>query len=456
MEYLLIVLALIAVVLAIVTFSYIRKVGSLNAKLNSLSAENGKLAGELKAKEEYDEKFADAREQAETLAREQHAKELQALKEQYEKSLEQMKETFKNLSNENSSAFKSQSAETINELLKPMKEKFDSFEKVVNETKDASLKQHTELQTRIEEVMKHSEDIGSEAKNLANALTGYAKVQGDFGEMLLTDILKKAGLVEGIHFDTQSVMTDENGHEIKSDQGGTMIPDVLVYYPDDTMVVIDSKVSLKAFNDYMSAEQPEVKKLNAQKVVDSISAHINELKNKNYTSFIPEGKRKVDFNIMFIPIEGAFQLMLDADPKLWQTAKDNNVLIVSQMTLTIVLNMIQMAWKQHSQEENLQKVFTTASEMMSQIKNWLVEYEKVGNYLGKAQDAYADSVKKVRDSNQSVINKIVKLEKMGVSTKPSQGKISTKSRVGAPETVVPVSFEPVKDTEDETENNQLL
>ena len=426
----------------------------LRGEVRNLTAENGKLSGQLEAKEAFDNKLKEARNDADELAREQQEKEIKALKEQYEKSLDQMKETFKNLSNENSSVFKSQSAETINELIKPMKEKFESFEKAISETKDASLKQHTELQTRIDEVMKHSEDIGTEAKNLANALTGYSKVQGDFGEMLLTDILKKAGLVEGVHFDSQTVITDENGHEIKSDHGGTMIPDVLVYYPDDTMVVIDSKVSLKAFNDYMGTEDIAARKDCARKVVDSIAGHVNELKNKNYTSFIPYGKRKVDFNIMFIPIEGAFQLMLDADPKLWQTAKDNNVLIVSQMTLTIVLNMIQMAWKQHNQEENLQKVFMTASEMMSQIKNWLSEYEKVGNYLSKAQDAYADSVKKVRDSNQSVINKIVKLEKMGVSTKPSQGKISTKSRVGAPETVVPASFEPARDPDDQLENNQ--
>lgn len=456
MNYLLIVLAMIAVASIIVALISVRKVGSLNDKVNSLSAENGELSGALKAKEDYDEKLSQTRKQAEDLAREQHAKELQSLKDQYEKSLEQMKESFKNLSNENSSSFKSQSAETINDLLKPMKEKFESFEKVVNETKDASLKQHTELQTRIEEVMKHSEDIGTEAKNLANALTGYSKVQGDFGEMLLTDILKKAGLVEGIHFDTQSEMTDESGREIRSDKEGKMIPDVLVYYPDDTMVVVDSKVSLKDFKDYMSSEDIAVRKDYARKVMGSIAGHVNELKGKNYTSFIPEGKRKVDFNIMFIPIEGAFQLMLDVNPKLWQTAKDNNVLIVSQMTLTIVLNMIQMAWKQHSQEENLQKVYATASEMMSQIKNWLETYEKVGNFLEKAQDAYVESVKKVRDSNQSVINKIVKLERMGVSTKPSQAKISSKSRVEATKTVVPASFEPAKDFDDQLENNQSL
>lgn len=456
MDYLLIVLALIAVASIIVALLSVRKVGSLNDKVNALSAKNGELAGALKAKEDYDEKLSAARVQAEELAREQQEKEIQSLKEQYDKSLEQMKETFKNLSNENSSAFKCQSAESINELLKPMKEKFESFEKVVNETKDASLKQHTELQTRIEEVMKHSEDIGTEAKNLANALTGYAKVQGDFGEMLLTDILKKAGLVEGLQFDTQRVITDEKGREIKSDKEGRMIPDVLVYYPDDTVVVVDSKVSLNDFKDYMSSEDIAVRKDCARKLMDSIAGHVDELKGKDYTAFIPENKRKVDFNIMFIPIEGAFQLMLDADPKLWQTAKDNNVLIVSQMTLTIVLNMIQMAWKQHSQEENLQKVYATAAEMMSQIKNWLEAYEKVGSFLNKAQDAYVESVKKVKDSKQSVISKIVKLEKMGVSTKPSQAKISSKSRVEAPQTVVPASFEPVKDNEDETENNQLL
>lgn len=140
---------------------------------------------------------------------------------------------------------------------------------------------------------------------------------------------------------------------------------------------------------------------------------------------------------MFIPVEGAFRLMLEEAPRLWQVAKDNNILIVSQMTLIIVLNMIQMAWKQHEQEKNISDVYKTAEELMSQLKGWMESYVKIGDYLGKASSAYEDSKKKLSDSNQSVIKKIGKLEKLGIAPKRSNAKIKTGSRLSGPESVIP-------------------
>jgi DNA recombination protein RmuC len=239
-------------------------------------------------------------------------------------------------------------------------------------------------------------------------------------------------------------MTDEAGHEIKSDTGGTMIPDVLVCNPDDPTVVIDSKVTLTAFNRYMNSETVEDRQKYAAEVVASIKKHVEELKNKDYASYIPKGKTKVDYNIMFIPLEGAFRLMLDAEPRLWQAAKDNNVLIVSQMTLIIVLNMIQMSWRQADQEKNIREVYDTASEMMSQIKAWLDSYVKIGENLEKASAAYSEATRKLNGSNQSVVRKIEKLEKNYgiVARRSSRGKIDVSGRKTGPESVIPASLAP--------------
>jgi len=431
----------------------------LRRELTALTGQKAALESTLRTREGYEERLQKEQERALSIQKElqdralaeqkeEREKALRMQREQYEKDLENMKNAFKALSADNSSDFRRQSAESITEMLKPMQEKFAELGKAVQESRKEAVERNAELREHIKGVMERSQAVGEEAKNLANALMGYSKVQGDFGEMLLTDVLKNAGLVEGVHFLTQSVMTDEAGHEIKSDGGKTMIPDVMVMYPDDTTVIIDSKVSLKAYNEYVNAVSAEDRVRFAKAHTESVRKHVDELKAKDYASYIPEGRRKVNYNIMFIPIEGAFRLMLEEDPMLWQTAKDNNVLIVSQMTLIIVLNMIQMAWKQADQGKNIAEVYKTAEELMSQLKGWLDNYKQVGDALTKAKKAYEDSTKKLSESNQSVFKKISKLENLGLSPKKSQAKIKTRSRKVDPESIIPPEFS-VKESEEE-------
>ncbi len=419
----------------------------------AMQAQKEADAEALKNMKEANEKAIESQrithEKAMQAQRETHEQALKAQKEQQEKNLESMRDVFKALSSENSAAFKMQSAETISELLRPIKEKFTEFDKSVRETQKDSAAQSAVLKTHIESVLKHSQAVGDEARNLANALTGYSKVQGNFGEMLLTDVLKNAGLVEGVHYFTQGVITDESGREIKSESGRTMIPDVMVYYPDDTTVIVDSKVSLKAYHDFINAESVEERCRFAKEHVESVRKHVDELKTKDYASYIPNGKRKVNYNIMFIPIEGAFRLMLEEEPMLWQVAKNNNVLIVSQMTLIIVLNMIQMAWKQADQEKNIAEVYKTAEELMSQLNNWMGHYVNIGTCLEKALGAYEDSTKKLKESNQSVIKKIQKLEKLGLTVKKSQAKIKTTARLNGPQSIIPQELSPDNYIEEE-------
>ena len=426
---------------------------ALQERITTLVGEKASLESRLVAIEDYGKRLQEEREKAEKAQREVQENALKMQAERHQKDLESMRDAFKALSAENSASFKSQSAESIAELLKPIKEKFEAFDKSVRESRIESAAQSAAMKENIENVLKRSQAVGDEARNLANALTGYAKVQGNFGEMLLTDVLKNAGLVQGIHYFTQGVITDSEGHEIKSDEGKTMIPDVMVFYPDDTTVIIDSKVSLKAYKQYMVCETMDDRKRFAKEHVESVRKHVDELKAKDYASYIPEGRRKVNYNIMFIPIEGAFRLMLEADPVLWQVAKDNNVLIVSQMTLIIVLNMIQMAWKQANQEKNIADVYKTAEELMSQLGSWMESYVKIGDALKKASTAYGEASKKLSESNQSVIKKIQKLEKLGLAPKKSQGKIKTTGRSMGPESIIPAVLSHDK-IEEEASNNQ--
>lgn len=406
----------------------------LQERLLKMSSEKAAVESKLAASEEYEARMREVQDNA-----------LKMQKEQHEKDLENMRDAFKALSAENSAVFKKQSAESIGELLKPIREKFTEFGDAVRESRKEALQQNAELKEHIRGVMDRSNAVGEEARNLANALTGYSKVQGDFGEMLLTDVLKNSGLQEGVHFFTQGVMTDSSGHEIKSESGRTMIPDVMVFYPDDTTVIIDSKVSLNAYKDWMNTEKVEDRKRLAKAHVESVRKHVDELKTKDYASYIPADRRKVNYNLMFIPVEGAFRLMLEEDPMLWQVAKDNNVLIVSQMTLIIVLNMIQMAWKQANQEKNIAEVYKTAEELMSQLNGWMSNYVKIGESLEKAMSSFEESTSKLKDSNQSVMKKIQKLEKLGLSPKRSQARIKTSGRTQGPESIIPESLTPAGD-----------
>ncbi|MCQ2180440.1 MAG: DNA recombination protein RmuC [Bacteroidales bacterium] len=414
-----VILALLAAVFVVTTIIMSGKASTAREKAESSALEAAALRGRLQTQEA----LAEEREKA------------------FDVQRKQMEESFKLLSEQNSAGLRRQNAESLAELLKPIQEKFSGFEKSVRESQEKSVAQDSAMRELLNTVMKQSESIGSEARNLANALTGHAKIQGNFGEMLLVDLLKQSGLQEGVHFTTQDVLRDAQGHEIKSESGATMIPDVIVYYPDGSEVIIDSKVSLNAYVEYMNCEDPVQRPVLAKRHVDSISRHIDELKLKDYASYIEEGKRKVDYNIMFIPMEGAFRAMLDEAPTLWQKAKDSKVLIVSQQNLMIVLNMILMSWRQYDRERNIEEVYSTASELMSQLKNWMDSFVKVGDYLDKARISYEDSRKKLVESNQSVIRKIDKLEHLKLSPKRSNARIKSGARiVNGQESIIPAEL----------------
>ena len=369
---------------------------------------------------------------------EQRDKAFEEQKKQMEASLAKMSDAFKALSAENSEDFRRRSRQDVENLLKPVQEKFDAFAKNVKESDVKNAERSAGMEQMIKLLSEQSNSVGNQAKALADAITGQSKVQGDFGEMLLGDLLKASGLQEGVNFEVQGVLRDEEGHEIKSDGGGTMLPDVVVHYPDGGEVVVDSKVSLKAFVAWNQAVSAEERARLAKEHIRSIEKHIEELRGKDYASYISEGRKKIDYNIMFVPIEAAFQLMQQEAPMLWHRAKEHKVLIVSQMSLTVVLNMVLIAWRQHDQRQNTEEVFSTASELMTAIRNWLETYTKLGASIKKLNVDYDESTRQLTDSNQSVVKKIGKLEKLRVSPKRSKAAVKAGGRqaLGA-ESVIP-------------------
>ena len=374
---------------------------------------------------------------------------LKAEKEHAAKSLEEMRTAFKALSAENSEHFRKASAESVGELLKPIQEKFKEFSEHVKSSDEKNAERSGSMEKMIRILSEQSRSVGDQARALADAITGQSKTQGDFGEMLLVDLLRESGLQEGVNFDVQGVLRDEQGHEIKSDEGRTLIPDVIVHYPDGGEVIVDSKMSLKAFVEWNQAVNPEERKRWAREHIRSIRSHVDELRGKDYASYIPEGRRKIDYNLMFIPIENAFRLMQEEEPLLWQQAKNQGVLIVSQMSLAIVLNMILVAWRQFDQQRNIQEVFKTASELMSALENWMGEYVKVGERLEALNKSYGESTRMLKESSQSVVKKVAKLEKLGATRKRSNAALKTGGRmIGGRESVIPTMLALEQESED--------
>lgn len=428
-------------------------VSLLAYKLSFATKKASEMEAALKVKEG---ELSERNEEFRVLETKMHLKEenFAALAQEREKTFEtmkkQMEESFKLQSEQNLSGLRRQNADSLAEILKPVQEKFGEFDRTVKSSQERTVAQEASLRELLKQLLDQSKSVGDEARNLAEALKGRSKMQGDFGEMLLVDLLKKSGLQEGVHFCTQGVIRDEDGHEVKNDSGGRMIPDVIVYYPDDTEVVIDSKLSLKAYVDYVNATDATEREKLAQEHIRSITNHINELKTKDYASYIADGKKKIDYNIMFIPVEGAYLLMLEKAPTLWQLAKDSKVLIAGQMNLMIVLNLIMMMWKQHDKQQNIEQVYVAASELMSQLKGWMDAYVKIGESLNRASEAYLESKKKLIDSNQSVIKKIDKLERLGISPKRSRSKIDPSARIVAgTESVIPKELSSGDTEEDE-------
>ena len=265
--------------------------------------------------------------------------------------------------------------------------------------------------------MKRTVEIGAEADKLATALRGESKVQGNWGELILDELLQGQGLQEGVHYDKQATLRDQQGKVLVHEESGKrMIPDTVLHYPDGKDAIIDSKVSLTAFVDYQNAETDEAREEAAQRHLRSVRQHVTELARKDYSAYIKAPRQALNYVIMFVPNEGALQLALAQEPLLWREAFAKGVFITGEQNLTAALRIIQIAWTQMLQERNQEAIFDTARMLLDRVADYVKYMDEVGRKLQDAQTAFVKASDKLRDGRQSVVGASNKLIKLGAKT----------------------------------------
>ena len=284
---------------------------------------------------------------------------------------------------------------------------------------DNTLKQtsmSSEMRTHIEHMIRQSLAAQKSTEELTRVFKHGSKVQGDWGETVLDELLEAQGLTRGIHYDTQAVIRNAQGEAVKSDGGNTLRPDVILHLDQRREVIIDSKVSLTAFMDYVNAENEEERQQYLKAHIASLQNHVKELSAKDYSSYIQPPKVKMDYVIMFVPHTGALWTALNEQPDLWRKAMDKNVFIADEQTLFAALRIINLTWTQIAQAQNHEKVFALANEMLNRVSQFMKKYEAIGKALDNASKAYNEGEKKLLDKGQSIIKTCDKLQKLGAKT----------------------------------------
>ena len=302
----------------------------------------------------------------------------------------------------------------LNAILNPLKNEIEGMKKSMVDNIKTNSENKASLEKAIEDLMKRTQDIGNDANNLAKALKNESKTQGNWGELILENILEKSGLTEGEHYEKQSAIKDSKGNSIFHDETGSrLIPDIVVHYPDNKDLIIDSKVSLTAFVDYCNAADESEKSIALKRHLNSLRNHCKELQKKNYSSYIKSPRISLDYVIMFVPNESAMQLALYEDASLWREAFENGVFITSEQNLLALLRMIQLAWAQVKQARNQQEVFEAVNKLLDRVGEFIKRYEDLGKKIEYLKNSYDDTRSKLYSGNQSVVKAAEKLIDMG-------------------------------------------
>ncbi len=324
-----------------------------------------------------------------------------------ENAREKMAEAFKNIANEifdsKQKVFTERSREQLDGLLKPLSERIKDFEKKVEETYDKESKERFSLANEVKNLKELNTRISEDAINLTNALKGQSKVQGNWGEIILERVLEKSGLMKGREYDIQVSLKNEEGRRLQ--------PDVIVHLPEGKEVIIDSKVSLTAYERYCSIDDEEEKNRELNLHIQSLRSHIKSLSEKDYQKL--ETVESLDFVLLFIPIEAAFSLAVQHDSNLFGEAFDKNIVLVAPSTLLATLRIIQNIWRYEHQNRNAQKIATTAGRLYDKFVNFVRDVEDIGARIEATRKAYDKAHNKLVSGRGNLINRAEGMKALG-------------------------------------------
>jgi DNA recombination protein RmuC len=374
-------------------------------------------------------------------AREENARLLQALNLERRQSDEKLKllaeaketlaEQFQNLANrifeEKGEKLVQQNVANLDSLLKPLGERLREFQVRVEETYDKESKQRFSLQSEIHKLVEANARMSVDALNLANALKGDSRTQGAWGEVVLERVLEASGLQRGREYDLQA--------SFEAAEGGKARPDVIIRLPENKHVVVDSKVSLTAYEAYTRAEDELVRKRELGRHIDSLRAHVKGLAEKNYQSLY--GIRTPDFVLMFVPVEPAFALALRERQELFEDAFNRNVMIVSPTTLLISLRTIASIWRYEYQNRNAQELVRQCTALYDKFVGFVADLEDIGRRLKAAQSSYDDAYGKLASGKGNLIRQVERIRELGLKpSKPLPGHL-TELAAGGESEIVP-------------------
>jgi DNA recombination protein RmuC len=352
------------------------------------------------------------------LREQQNAQETQLRTQQFQEQLKVVREQFQNLASrlldETSERLQNRNKEAMQGIVKPINDSFEQLQQTIRQSDQEQAKTVASLSERLRLMGEQTERMGQTAERLTNALRGDSKQAGDWGELVLQELLDSQGFRRGIDYDVQGTIMDGEGRVILNDDSGQrMRPDVVLHYPDQQDVVIDAKVSIKAYYDYVNETSDALKKQYLDRHVQSLRSHVRELVVKDYSKYILPPRSAVDFVIMYVPNDAALQVAFAREPRLWQEAFDQKVFISGTQNLFAILRMIQIAWRQHRQTENQQRIITLAEQLLSRIGLFAERYAKIGHDIQQLQSDY-DEVQKSVSGRLSISQKANELKKLGV------------------------------------------
>jgi DNA recombination protein RmuC len=328
------------------------------------------------------------------------------LKLEIEKLHEKFNEQFENLANrifeQKSEKFTDLNQKNISAILNPLDKKLKEFEDKINDSNLASVRRHAELGEKLRFLNEQNIKISEEANNLTKALKGNTKMQGNWGEMILERVLEKSGLTKGNEYDVQQSFTTEKGKRV--------IPDVVINLPGDKKMIVDSKVSLNAYERYVNAEDLTEQSAHLKDHLLALKQRVQELSKKNYQMLHQEASP--DFVLLFIPIEAAFAVASNDNPNLYNEAFEQNIILVTPTTLLAVLRTIESMWQNEKQKQNAIEIANQAGALYDSFTNLTIELEKVGRQIGTVQNSYDGAMKKLTGKG-NLIRKVERLKKLG-------------------------------------------
>lgn len=394
-------------------------------RTNALEAQVAMLAQrEREAQERADREIAIAKDEL----RRDHQLDLSRLEAQHREAMaaqerqfnetslrltEQMKNATATMLKQRQEEFAAASNRDLGHIVTPLRETIASMKQAMDDNTVKNASMTSEMKATMESMMRHSQAAKESTDELARVFKFGNKLQGIWGETVLDELLQSQGLTPGIHYDPQPTMRDAAGNAIKGDDNESLRPDVILHLDQQRDVIIDAKVSLSAFIDYVGEEDTSRREQCLKAHVESINRHVKELARKNYSRYIQPPKVKMDYVIMFVPHSGALWTALNAQPDLWRRAMEQNVFIADEQSLYAALRIVDLTWTQIKQAQNHEKVYALANEMLTRVGLFWKHYEDMGKALENASKAWEKGRSKITSGGQSINTTATKLIALG-------------------------------------------